>query len=109
MCARYYSRSERQQIAEQFHAGKVFAGPLDPNFNLAPTTFQPDVRVDRDSDVRRIVLWVWTWSRVSQLVPLTSRGLLRTIRVPRRWQHRQLGVSPQTSQALYKTSDSRAQ
>ena len=59
MCGRYYSRSEKQQIAERFHAGKLFEGPLAPNFNIAPTTFQPVVRVERDTDLRELVLMRW--------------------------------------------------
>ena len=59
MCGRYYSRSEKQQIAERFHAGNVFEGPLAPNFNIAPTTFQPVVRVERDTDLRELVLMRW--------------------------------------------------
>lgn len=59
MCGRYYSRGQKQEIAEHFHAKKVFEAPLAPNYNIAPTTFQPVVRVERDSDEREIVLMRW--------------------------------------------------
>lgn len=35
MCERYYSRRQKQEIAEHFHAGKVFDAPTAPNYNIA--------------------------------------------------------------------------
>jgi putative SOS response-associated peptidase YedK len=49
MCGRYFRRSEKQEIAERFHAGKVFEDPLTADYNIAPTTFQPIIRLSRDS------------------------------------------------------------
>ena len=59
VCGRYYSRKQKQEIAEHFHVGKVFDAPLAPNYNIAPTTFQPVVRLERDSDERELVLMRW--------------------------------------------------
>jgi putative SOS response-associated peptidase YedK len=59
MCGRYYSRGQKQKIAEHFKAGKVFEEPIAPNYNIAPTTFQPVIRIERDSDEREIVLMRW--------------------------------------------------
>jgi putative SOS response-associated peptidase YedK len=50
MCGRYYSRRQKQEIAECMRTKKVFTEPYAPDFNVAPTTFQPIVRQERDSD-----------------------------------------------------------
>jgi putative SOS response-associated peptidase YedK len=39
--------------------GKVFNDPLAPNFNIAPSTFQPITREERDSTEREMVLARW--------------------------------------------------
>lgn len=36
MCGQYYSRRQKQEIAEHFHAGKVFDAPTAPNYSIAP-------------------------------------------------------------------------
>jgi putative SOS response-associated peptidase YedK len=59
MCGRYYSRGQKQKIADHFKAGKIFDAPMAPNYNIAPTTFQPVVRLERDSDERELVLMRW--------------------------------------------------
>jgi putative SOS response-associated peptidase YedK len=59
MCGRYFRRSEKQQIAERFHAGKVFEDPLAADYNIAPTTFQPVIRLSRDSGEREMALLRW--------------------------------------------------
>src|ERR1700761_7701647 len=59
MCGRYFSRSEKQEIARRMKADKVFTEPLPPNFNVAPSTFQPVVREERDSTEREMVLLRW--------------------------------------------------
>jgi putative SOS response-associated peptidase YedK len=69
MCGRYYSRRQKQQIAEQFHAGKVFEEPIAPNYNIAPTTFQPIIRIERDSGEREMALLRWG------LVPFFAKSL----------------------------------
>ena len=59
MCGRYYRRSEKQQIAERFRLGQIDDFPLAPDFNVAPTTFQPVIRQSRDSEERELVLMRW--------------------------------------------------
>jgi putative SOS response-associated peptidase YedK len=58
MCGRYYSRREKDEIAAYFRGEVVFKEPLAPNFNIAPTTFQPAVRLNRDG-AREMVLLRW--------------------------------------------------
>ena len=59
MCGRYFRRSEKQEIAERFHAAKVFEDPLTADYNIAPTTFQPVIRLSRDSGEREMALLRW--------------------------------------------------
>jgi putative SOS response-associated peptidase YedK len=69
MCGRYYNKRKKQKIAEKLQASKVFADPLPPNYNIAPSTFQPIVRQERDSDEREMILARWG------LVPFSARSL----------------------------------
>jgi putative SOS response-associated peptidase YedK len=60
MCGRYLRRSDKQRIAEAFHLGKLpddFVLPAD--YNVAPTTFQPVVRADRETGKPELVLMRW--------------------------------------------------
>jgi putative SOS response-associated peptidase YedK len=59
MCSRYFRRSDKQEIAERFHAGKVFEDPLTADYNIAPPTFQPVIRLSRDSGEREMALLRW--------------------------------------------------
>ena len=59
MCGRYFRKSDKQHIAERFHAGKVFEDPLAADYNIAPTTFQPVIRLSRDSGEREMALLRW--------------------------------------------------
>jgi putative SOS response-associated peptidase YedK len=69
MCGRYYRQSDKQKIAESFHAKHAEDFLLAPNFNIAPTTFQPVVRVKRETDLRELLLMRWG------LVPHFARSL----------------------------------
>jgi putative SOS response-associated peptidase YedK len=55
----YAPRSDKQKIAELF----AIHGPVIPDFgpsgNVAPQTFQPVVRLNRDAGEREIVLMRW--------------------------------------------------
>ena len=60
MCGRYYRRSDKQRIAEAFKLGKLpddFV--LPPDFNVAPTTFQPVIRNNRDTGERELEMMRW--------------------------------------------------
>ena len=69
MCGRYYTRRQKQEIAERMRAKKVFTEPYAPDYNVAPTTFQPIVRQERDSEERELVLARWG------LVPFFAKTL----------------------------------
>jgi putative SOS response-associated peptidase YedK len=60
MCGRYLTTAQKQEIAKRFKVGTyVFEDPLPPNFNVAPQTFQPVIRQQRDSTEREMVLMRW--------------------------------------------------
>ena len=60
MCGRYGRRADKQRIAAAMHAGytNVFE-EIPPSFNVAPQTFQPVVRLSRDSGERELALMRW--------------------------------------------------
>ncbi len=60
MCGRYGRRADKQRIAAAMQAGysNVF-DEIPPSFNVAPQTFQPVVRLSRDSGEREIALMRW--------------------------------------------------
>ena len=60
MCGRYYRRSDKQHIAEAFKVGKLPPGfELPPDYNIAPSTFQPVIRTDRESGERELTMMRW--------------------------------------------------
>ncbi len=64
MSGRYFRRSGKQEIAERFRVGKVFEEPLAADYNIAPVTFQPVIRLgrssgDKDSGEREMALLRW--------------------------------------------------
>ena len=59
MCGRYYRRSDKQRIAEAFRVGVPPSFEILPDYNVAPTTFQPVVVEDRDSGERTIRAMYW--------------------------------------------------
>jgi putative SOS response-associated peptidase YedK len=69
MCGRYATRRQKQEIAERFKVSKVFTEPMAPNFNIAPSTFQPVIRQERDSTEREMVLLRWG------LIPFFAKSL----------------------------------
>ena len=70
MCGRYYRKSDKQKIAEAFHATKVDDFPLPPwDYNVAPTTMQPIIRQSRDTAERELVQLRWG------LVPFFTKSL----------------------------------
>ena len=63
MCGRYVRKSTRREIAAWFG---VEPGDEDPytdewvaSYNVAPQTFQPVVRLNRDTGMREIALMRW--------------------------------------------------
>jgi putative SOS response-associated peptidase YedK len=61
MCGRYLRRSDKQRIAEAFEVAKGLADLVLPpwDYNVAPTTFQPVIREDRDTGEREVALMRW--------------------------------------------------
>jgi putative SOS response-associated peptidase YedK len=60
MCGRYYRRSDKQRIADAFRVGKLPPGfELPPDYNIAPSTFQPVIRPDPASGERELVMMRW--------------------------------------------------
>ena len=70
MCGRYYRRSDKQRLAEHFAVNPTH-GLTDsvPDFNVAPTTFQPVIRNSRDGAARELLLMRWG------LVPFFAKSL----------------------------------
>jgi hypothetical protein len=60
VCGRYYRTEDKQQLAEYFQA-IVTGDPLTyaPGFNIAPTTIQPVLRLERDTNFRELVPMRW--------------------------------------------------
>jgi putative SOS response-associated peptidase YedK len=70
VCGRYYRRSDKQRIAEAFQLGELPEGfVLPPDFNVAPTTFQPVIRAGKETGNRELVLMRWG------MVPNYAKGL----------------------------------
>jgi putative SOS response-associated peptidase YedK len=61
MCGRYYSLFDKQQVAGHFHVRHTpdNFGPIAPNYNIAPETFQPVIRKSRDIGERELVMMRW--------------------------------------------------
>jgi len=60
VCGRYYRTEDKQQLAEYFQA--IMTGdPLTyaPGYNIAPTTIQPVLRLERDTNFRELVPMRW--------------------------------------------------
>jgi putative SOS response-associated peptidase YedK len=58
MCGRYVRRSDKQRIEEYFRTRKsIFE--LPPSYNIAPTSLQPVIRLDRDTGEREIAMMRW--------------------------------------------------
>ena len=60
VCGRYYRTEDKQQLAEYFQA-IVTGDPLTyaPGYNIAPTTIQPVLRLERDTNFRELVPMRW--------------------------------------------------
>ena len=71
MCGRYVRRSDKQKIAEHFHAKP---SPPDlpmpgADYNVAPTTHQPIIRQSKETGERELILARWG------LVPFFTKDL----------------------------------
>jgi putative SOS response-associated peptidase YedK len=70
MCGRYRRKSDKQQIAEAFHANgpSIDSLMIAPNGDIRPTTFQPIIRAD-DEGARLLELARWGF------VPFWQKGI----------------------------------
>jgi len=60
MCGRYVRKSDKQRLVEAFHLRTVpDSVALAPNYNVAPTTFQPVIRADKETGERELVMMRW--------------------------------------------------
>jgi putative SOS response-associated peptidase YedK len=73
MCGRYVRRSDKQKIAEHFHAAITPENLPMPaaDYNVAPTTHQPIIRQSKESGDRELILARWG------LVPFFTKDLRR--------------------------------
>lgn len=70
MCGRYLRRSDKQRIAEAFRLGTLPDNfVLPPDYNVAPISMQPVIRLDRDTGEREMVLMRWG------LIPYFAKSL----------------------------------
>jgi putative SOS response-associated peptidase YedK len=56
MCGRYARRCDKQKIAELFAINCPAIPDFGPPWNVAPQTFQPVVRLNRDTGERDIMM-----------------------------------------------------
>ena len=60
MCGRYLRRSDKQRLGEAFRLGTLPEGFIvPPDYNIAPATFQPVIRLNRDTGEREMVMMRW--------------------------------------------------
>ncbi len=71
MCGRYLRRSDKQRLAEAFRIANDLGDMVLPDwdYNVAPTTIQPVIRLDAERQGRELVLMRWG------LVPWFAKSL----------------------------------
>jgi putative SOS response-associated peptidase YedK len=83
MCGRYVRKSTRREIANWFAAEDAQGVEWGPSYNVAPQTFQPVVRLNRDTGQREIVLMRWGlvpyWSKDSKIGYSTINAKAETV------------------------------
>src|SRR6201996_9166332 len=83
MCGRYVRKSTRREIANWFSAEDAEGVEWGASYNVAPQTFQPVVRLNRDSGQREIVLMRWGlipyWSKDAKIGFSTINAKAETV------------------------------
>lgn len=86
MCGRYVSRADKQRIAETFHAGIVpedYDPDFVPDYNVAPQTLNPVVRLNSDSGQRELIRMRWGfvpfWAKDTKIAYSTINARAETI------------------------------
>jgi putative SOS response-associated peptidase YedK len=85
MCGRYVRRSDKQRIAEHFQVHGLSLPDFGPSWNVARQTFQPVIRLNRDTGEREIVLMRWGlvpfWARDAKVSYSTINAQAETITI----------------------------
>jgi putative SOS response-associated peptidase YedK len=83
MCGRYVRKSTRREIANWFAAEDAEGVEWGSSYNVAPQTFQPVVRLNRDTGRREIVLMRWGlvpyWSKDAKIGYSTINAKAETV------------------------------
>ena len=83
MCGRYFRRSDKQQIADAFRLGLPTTFEILPSFNVTPQSFQPVVRLSRETGERELAPMRWGlvpfWARDSKLAYSTINAKAETL------------------------------
>jgi putative SOS response-associated peptidase YedK len=83
MCGRYVLKSSRAQIARSFDVDPGNLAEFPPSYNVAPQTFQPVVRLNRDTGEREVVLMRWGlipyWSKEAKIGYSTINAKAETV------------------------------
>jgi putative SOS response-associated peptidase YedK len=83
VCGRYVRKSTRREIAAWFGVEDDEAVAWGPSYNVAPQSFQPVVRLSRDTGMREIVLMRWGlipyWSKDTKIGYATINAKAETV------------------------------
>jgi putative SOS response-associated peptidase YedK len=83
MCGRYVRKSSRTQIARSFDIDPDNLPDFPPSYNVAPQTFQPVVRLNRNTGEREVVLMRWGlvpyWSKETKIGYSTINAKAETV------------------------------
>jgi putative SOS response-associated peptidase YedK len=83
VCGRYVRKSTRREIAAWFGVEDDEAMVWGTSYNVAPQTFQPVVRLNRDTGMREIVLMRWGlipyWSKDTKIGYSTINAKAETV------------------------------
>jgi putative SOS response-associated peptidase YedK len=83
MCGRYVRKSTRREIAHWFGAEDAEIVEWGESYNVAPQTFQPVVRLNRDTGLREIALMRWGlipyWSKDAKIGYSTINAKAETV------------------------------
>ena len=83
MCGRYVRKTTRREIAAWFAAEDAEGVEWGASYNVAPQTFQPVVRLNRETGQREIVLMRWGlipyWSKDAKIGYSTINAKAETV------------------------------
>jgi putative SOS response-associated peptidase YedK len=83
VCGRYGRRSDKQKIAEAFRVKVDNVADFVTSYNAAPQSFQPVVRLNRESGEREIVIMRWGlipyWSKDEKIGYSTINAKAETV------------------------------